>query len=338
MPMLPTALLVASMLAQAPAPQAPAAPFKVLTTLELGGDGNWDCVEVDADAHRLYVPRGNRVMVVDTESGKPAGEVADTAGVHDVALAPALGKGFTSNGKSGDVTVFDLKTLKPLGTVKAGKNPDAIIFEPMTGRVFCFNGKSNDATVINAQDLSVAGTVAVGGKPELAAVDGAGNVFVNVEDTSEVLRIDAKTMQVAQRIKLAPGEEPTGLGIDPKAHRLFAACGNGKMAVVDLASGKVVATPAIGKGVDGAGFDPAGSFAFSSNGEGSLTVVNTADAAFPVVQTLPTCKGARTMTVDTKARRIYLPAADFEPLPEGSKQKWPKMKPGTFRIVVVGIN
>jgi YVTN family beta-propeller protein len=329
--------------AATPAPQpatdaAPAAgPFRVLRTIELGGEGGWDCIEIDAAAHRVYVPHATRVVVVDTETGKAVGEVADTAGVHDVALAPALGKGFTSNGKTDDVTVFDLATLKAVATVKAGKNPDAIIFEPVTKRVFCFNGKGNDATVIGAEDLKVAGTVAVGGKPELAVVDGQGNVWVNVEDTSEVLRIDAKSMTVAQRIPLAPGEEPTGLAIDPAAGLLFAACGNQKMAVVDTKAGKVVATPAIGSSPDGAGFDPVGHFAFASNGEGTLTVVRTDGAKpFEVVQTLPTTKGARTMVVDPKAQRIYLPAADYEAAAEGGKGKRPKMKPGSFKLVVVG--
>ncbi len=325
--------------AAASAAQPAGGPFRVIKSFDVGGDGGWDDLKVDPEARRLYVPRSTRVMVLDADTGAKVGEIADTPGVHAVALAPELGKGFTSNGKDDSVTVFDTKTLKTIQTVKAGKNPDAIIYEPATKRVFVFNGRSNDATVIGAEDLAVAGTVALGGKPEFAAVDGHGTVFVNVEDTSELLRIDAKTLQVEQRIPLAPGKEPTGLAIDGAHHLLFAACNNEMMVVVDAESGKVLATPAIGKGVDGAAFDAAGGFALSSNGEGTLTVVATGgDKPFTVVQTLKTAPRARTMTLDPKTRHGFLPTAEFEaaaPDKDGKPQR-PAMKPGTFRIIVVG--
>jgi DNA-binding beta-propeller fold protein YncE len=350
MPFLLSSLLAMTLLTQpqpaaSPTAKAPAAvpaqttgPYHVIRTFDIGGEGGWDLVEIDSEAHRLYVPRSTRVMVIDTETGKVVGEVADTSGVHDVALAPQLGKGFSANGKTDDVSVFDLKTLKTEKTIKAGKNPDAIIFEPTTKRVFVFNGKSNNATVISAADLTVVGTIDVGGKPELAVVDGQGNVFVNVENTSELLRINAKAMTVEKRIALAPGEEPTGLAIDTATHRVFAACGNQKMIVVDTESGKILGTPAIGAGVDGAGFDATGHFALSSNGEGTLTVIGTTgEKPFDVVQTLSTAKGARTMTIDAKTRMIYLPTAEFEPQAAGDKGKRPKMKPGTFKVVVVGV-
>lgn len=328
-----------------PAASPPAAapgPYHVIRTIDVGGEGGWDYVAVDSDTGRLFVPRSTRVVVIDTETGKPVGEIADTAGVHGVALAPSLNKGFTSNGKSDDVTVFDLKTLKPISTVKVGKNPDAILFEPVTNRVFAFNGRSNDATVIAADDLSVAGTIPLGGKPEFAVADGQGRIFVNIEDTSELVRIDAKTLKVEQRISLSPGSEPSGLAIDPAHHRLFAVCHNEMMVVVDSETGKVIATPAIGKGVDGAAFDAGGGFALSSNGEGTMTVVGTADdhgmKPFTVVQTLPTARGARTMVMDPKNRRAYFPTADFEAAAPGEKEsgKRPKMKAGSFKIVVVG--
>jgi DNA-binding beta-propeller fold protein YncE len=318
----------------AQAPAAAATPYRVIQTFDVCDDGGWDCLTIDPGSKRLFVPRGTHVMVLNTDNGEKVGDITETAGVHDVALAIELNKGFTSNGRSASVTVFDLKTLKTLGTVKAGDNPDAIIYEPSTKRVLAFNGRSKDATVINAEDLTVAGTIPIGGKPELAAVDGAGKVFVNVEDTSEVLRIDAKAMKVEQRWPLAPGEGPTGLAIDPVHHRLFSACGNQKMVILDSQSGKILGSPPIGKGVDGAEFDAAG-FALASNGEGTLTVVETTDDKFDVAQTLSTAPRARTLAFDPKTRRIYLPTAEFEAPKEGATGR-PPMKPGTFRIVVVG--
>jgi YVTN family beta-propeller protein len=274
-------------------------------------------------------------MVLSTKDGSSAGEIADTAGVHGVALASEFHKGFTSNGRAGTVTVFDTGTLKVLGTIKAGENPDALVYEPATKRVWVFNGRSKDATVINAEDLSVASTVPLGGKPEAGAVDGKGGLFVNIEDTSEIVHIDAAKMAVLARWPLAPAEEPTGLAIDAAHHRLFAGCGNQKMAILDSETGKVLATPAIGKGVDGVVFDPATQCALSSNGEGTLSVVSTeGEHPFQVVQTLQTTPRARTIALDPKAHRIYLPTADFEPA-QGNQR--PAPKPGTFRLVVVGL-
>jgi DNA-binding beta-propeller fold protein YncE len=312
-------------------------PYHVEKTFNIGGDGGWDLLAVDPDAHRLYVPRGNRVVVVDTEDGRSVGEIPDTQGVHAVALAPALNKGFSSNGKAGTVTVFDLKALKVLQTVKAGDNPDAIVFEPVSKMVICFNGRSKDATVINAEDGTVAGTIGLGGKPELAVVDGHGKVFVNIEDTSEVLRLDPKGLKVEARYPLAPGEGPSGLAIDPVHKRLFAACGNEKLIVLDADSGKVLATPAIGKGVDGAEFDPAG-YALTSNGEGTLSVVSTTADRFEVVQTLPTGERAKTLTIDPRSRRVYIPTAEFEAPKQGAPdapRPRPTVKPGTFKVIVV---
>ena len=227
-------------------------PYRVLRSFIVGGEGGWDYLAVDSDSKRLYVSRGTRVVVLDAETGASVGEIPDTPGVHGIAIAGALGKGFVSNGRGNNVTVFDLKTLKTLQTVAAGTNPDAIIFEPVTKRVFAFNGRSKDATVIGAEDLKIAGTIPLGGKPEFAAIDGWGGVFVNIEDTSELVRIDAKTLTVQNRYSLSPGEEPSGLAIDAPHHLLFAVCGNEKMIVVDSTTGKVLGAPAIGKGTDGA--------------------------------------------------------------------------------------
>jgi DNA-binding beta-propeller fold protein YncE len=300
-------------------PQAKAGPFHIEKTFNVGGEGGWDLLAVDSEAHRLYVPRGNRVMVIDTESGQVVGEIADTAGVHGVAIAAVFNRGFTSNGRAGTVTIFDLKTLKTLQTVKAGENPDAILFEPVTKTLLCFNGKSHDATVINAEDGAVLGTIAMGGQPELPAADGTGKVYVNIEDTSEVLRVDPKSLAVEKRFPLAPGDGPTGLAIDIAHKRLFAACRNERLVVIDAETGKVLATPAIGKGVDGADFDVTGGFVLTSNGGGrdagaqaTLSVISTKDNTFEVIQTLPTSSRARTLVLDPKTRRAYLPSAEYE--------------------------
>jgi YVTN family beta-propeller protein len=284
------------------------------------------------------VPRGSHTMILDTQSGKVLGDIPDTAGVHGVALAPELNKGFTSNGRAGTVTVFDLKTYKVASTVKVGENPDSIAFEPTTRRVFTFNGKSKDSTVIDADNLKVLGTIAIGGKPEFSVVDGAGKLFVNVEDTSEILRIDAKSMKVEERWKIAPGEEPSGLAFDAAHKHLFSVCSNQKMIVLDATSGKVLASRAIGNNTDGAAFDTTGGLALSANGDGTLTVVSAKDDKFEVVQTLATAPRARTIAIDPKSRRVYLPTAEFEPAKEsakGAKPARPTMKPGTFKVLVV---
>ncbi len=334
----------------APGPTAPPStntgPFKVERTFNVGGEGGWDLLTVDSDARRLYVPRGDRVMVIDTQSGAVVGEIPDTAGVHGVAIASAFNRGFTSNGKAGAVTVFDLTTLKTLQTVKAGQNPDAILFEPVTKTILCFNAKSRDATVIKAEDGSVLGAIEIGGQPELAVADGAGKVYVNVEDTSEVVRIDPKALAVERRFALAPGEGPTGLTIDAARRRLFAACNNEMLVVIDAQTGKVLATPPIGKGVDGAEFDSDGGFVLTSNGGGrdagaaaTLSVISTKDDKFEVVQTLPTASRARTLALDPKTRRAFLPSAEYEApkdAPEEGSRARPSMKPGTFKIIVVG--
>ena len=327
---------------EAPAASTPSAgPYHVIKSFPVAGDGGWDYLNIDSDSRRLYVSHATRVMVLDADSGAQVGEIPDTAGVHGIALAPALNKGFTSNGRADEVTVFDLKTLKSIQTVKVGKNPDAITFEPVTKRVFVFNGRSNDATVIGAEDLTLAGTIPLGGKPEFGVVDGKGKVFVNIEDKSEIVRIDAQSLKVEQRFPIAPGEEPSGLAIDTVHHRLFSVCGNQKMVVVDAESGKVLASPAIGRGVDGAAFDAAGGYALASNGDGTMTVIATAEGEkqFTVAQTLATAPRARTIVIDPKTRHIFLPTAEFEApaasQPDGRPAR-PTMKPGTFRIVVVG--
>ena len=315
--------------------------YKVLDKATLGGEGGWDLLSVDGAAHRLYVARATRVMVVDTDGVKLVGEVPDTAGVHGVAIASDLGRGFTSNGRTSSSTIFDLKTLKPVGEAKTGENPDEIVYDPSTHRVFAFNGRSHDVTVIDARDGKVAATIPLGGKPELAVADGKGSVFVNLEDKGEVVAIDAGALKVRAHWPLAPCEEPTGLAIDVAHRRLFSACGNKMMAVVDADSGRVVTTVPTGGGADGAAFDPDRQLAFIPNGaDGTLTVVREVSPdKFEVVQTLPTQRGARTITLDPRTHRLFLVTAQFGPPPSPTPElprPRPAMVPGTFQVLVVG--
>lgn len=307
---------------------------------EIGGDGGWDDLIVDSSAHRLYVSRSTRVMVLDSDTGASVGEISNTNGVHGIAIAEDLGRGFTSNGRDNAVTIFDLKTLKPLGTVATGKNPDAIIYDPASKRVFAFNGGSANATAIDAADGKVAGTIDLGGKPEFARSDAKGRVFVNLEDKSQVVAIDARKLAVTNRWSLAPGEEPSGLAIDTKHHRLFIVCNNKKGIVLDDEGGKVVADLTIGSGPDGAGFDPERNLAFSSNGEGTLTVIKEESPnKFTVLENVATQRSARTMTIDPKTHKIYLPAAQYGETPPVTTQNprpRPKMIPNSFAILVFG--
>jgi YVTN family beta-propeller protein len=336
-----TAALAAFILSTA-ASAAPAAKpgYHLIKSVKLGGEGGWDYLAVDAAARRVYITRGGRVAVLDADTYKPVGEIPGTDGVHGVAFAPDLGRGYASAGKAGTVVVFDLKTLKTLATIPVGKNPDAILYEPATKRVFAFNGKSQDATVIDAANGTVVATIPVGGKPEFAAADGGGNVYVNVEDTGELLAIDAAGAKVASRWKLDGCEEPTGLAMDAAGKTLFAVCGSKKMAVVDAATGKIAALPPIGDNADAAAFDPGTGLAFSSNGDGTLTVVaRGADGAYAVAETVATRKGARTMALDPKTHRALLVTAEFGPAPKAASDQphpRPAMIPGTFTLLVYG--
>lgn len=317
---------------------APSTAMTLLKTLRVGGDGGWDYVTLDADAGRLFVPRGTRVMVFDLE-GKTVGEIPKTEGVHGVALAKSLDRGFTSNGRANTITVFKLSTLEVLKEVKAtGENPDAILYEPTTQQVFSFNGRGKNATVLDANTLEVKGTLPMGGKPEFAVCDGNGRVFVNVEDTSELLAINAKTLKVEARWSLKPLEEPSGLAIDGAHHRLFAVGRNKLMAVLDAQTGRVISTLPIGAGCDGAAFDPGTGNLYASNGEGTLTIAHGDGAGrYAVLGTVPTKKGARTMAVDEKTHHVYLPTAEFGPAPEAKtgQRSRPPMVKGSFQILVI---
>jgi DNA-binding beta-propeller fold protein YncE len=313
--------------------------YAVVRTVVVGGDGGWDYLAVDSEARRLYVTHGTRVQIFDADTLAALGEIPGTAGVHGVALATELGRGFTSNGRASSVTIFDLKTGKTIEEVKIdGQNPDAILFDPLTRRVLTFNGRSADATVLDAATGKIVATVPLGGKPEFATTDREGRIFVNLEDKSEIAVLDSRKPSVEKRWPLAPCEEPSGMAIDRAHHRLFVGCANKTMAVVDATTGKVVATVPIGEGVDANAFDPGTGLAFSSNGDGTLTVVReSTPGTFSVVGNVPTRRGARTMALDEKTHRVYLATADFGPPPSPTaEQPHPRhvIVPGSFTILV----
>ena len=327
-------VLAASSTVQA---QAATPGYHVIHRINAGGEGGWDYVTVDPDGNRLFLSRGTHAMVIDLGRDSVVGDIPNTLGIHGVALAPELNRGFTSNGRDSSVTIFDYKTLAPIAVVRIpGRNPDAILYDPATKRVFTFNGGTSNATAIDATNGIVVGTVDLGGKPETAVSDG-GKVYANIEDKSEIAVFDPKTLAVLARWPLAPCEEPSGLAIDRVHQRLFAGCGNKTMAVVDMRTGKVVATPAVGSGVDAAGFDPGTQLAFTSNGEGTITVVHedTPDK-YTVVETVPTQRGARTMAVNPKTHRLYTVTAEFGPAPAPTADRprpRPPMIPGTFVVL-----
>ena len=315
--------------------------YELKQKFTLGGEGGWDYLTYDPSSKHLFISRGTRVMVVDPEKGTVVGEIPNTTGVHGIAIAHDVGKGFTSNGRENTITVFDLKDLKETAKIKleGAENPDAIIYDPASKRVFAFNGRSKNATVIDAAKGTVVSNIPLDGKPEFAAADGKGKVYVNIEDKAEVQAIDALKASVQNTWKIEGCEEPSGLAMDQKNRRLFAGCGNKVMAIVDADSGKVVTTLPIGEGVDATGFDPGTGLAFSSNGDGTLTVIHEdSKDKFSVAQNATTQKRARTMALNPGNHEVYLVTADFEEPatpPANGQRPRPTMKPGTFTLLVM---
>jgi DNA-binding beta-propeller fold protein YncE len=316
-----------------------AAPWaRVANRFPVEGDTGWDLLAVDAAGGRVFLSHGTMVQVVDEKTGKLLGSIGGMDRVHGIALAPDFKTGFATSGADNMVVIFDLASFAPVKKLSStGTNPDAIIYEPVTQRVFAFNGRSNNATVIDAKTQTIAGTVALPGKPEMPAVDGSGMVFVNLEDTSMVTAIDAKTMTVKATWSLGPGKEPSGLAIDAKNHRLFSACDNQLMVVLDSHSGKVVTTVPIGERVDGAAFDPGLKRAYAPCGTGSLTVIQEKDAnTFSVLENTTTQMGARTIAVDTRTHHLFSPAAEFGEMPAPTADNphpRPPIKPGSFVLL-----
>jgi DNA-binding beta-propeller fold protein YncE len=320
---------------------AQAGDYALEASYRLGGEGGWDYLVCDPDTGRLFITRGNRVQVVDPATGKLLGEIADTAGVHGVALAVDLGKGYTSNGRDSSVTVFDLATLRTLAKVATpgGDNPDFIVYDAASHRVFAFNGRSHDATVIDTGSDRVVATLALAGKPEAAVADGRGHVFVAIEDRNSLSRIDSAAARVTANWPLPGCDEPSGLALDAAAQRLFVGCHNRVMQVVNAESGAPVATLPIGDGVDAAAFDAQAQLAFSSQGDGTLTVVKAEGGdRYRVQQTAATMAGARTMALNPRTHEVYLVSAEFgaAPAPSASQPRPRRpMQPGSFTLLVL---
>jgi len=313
-----------------------ATPYRLESEIKIGSDGGWDYLSVDAPAHRLYVSHGNSIVVIDTQKNSVVGEIADTPGVHGIAIAGDLKKGFSTNGRENKVGVVDLVSLKTVTKIETGANPDGMLYVPGIHEVYIFNGRGQSATVIDAREDKVVATIPLNGKPEFGAFDeSAGRVFNNLEDKSELVAIDTKTHAVANRWPIAPGEEASGLAYDAKNHRLFLGCGNKMMVMMDSATGKVVDHVAIGDGVDAAAYDPTTQLAFASCGDGTVTIAHEdSPDHLTVVQTLKTERGARTMTLDPETHKIYLASAKFQEPAPGERRG--RMVAGSFKVLVYG--
>ena len=321
------------------APQATPSRYHVTRRIPVAGDGGWDYVTFDTARSRLFIARSTRVQVVDANSGQLVGEIPNTGGVHGVALAYSLNKGYTSNGRDTTVTVFDFVSLAPQKTIRVtGANPDGILYDSVTQRVFTFNGAGQNATAINALADTVVGTLALGGKPEAAVSDGAGHIFVNIEDKNLITEFDAASLTIMHSYPIAPCESPSGLAMDRAHNLLFTGCRNRMMGVIDATTGRVVASPPTDAGTDGDAFDAVTGTAFSSNGAGTMTLVKQTDPGIFASENIATAVGARTMALDPKTHRAYVITATFGPPPTPTAAQphpRPAMIPGSFVVLVV---
>lgn len=337
-------LLLAAPLAIAffgPAAHAQTAPYRLLNTIPIGGEGGWDYLKVDPAGERLYVSHSTRVEVVDLKTRKVMGTILDTPGVHGIAVVPSAGRGYITCGRTNTCVVFDLKTLKPIGApIPTGPKPDALLYDAYSNRVFIFSNDGGKSTVLDAKTGAVVGTAELGGDVEEGVSDGHGTIFVNIENKSEIVEFDAKTLAVRRRFPLSPGTEPTGLGYDPQTHRLFSGCANEKLVVTDAKTGKQLAVLPSGKGTDGTIFDPATRNAVTSNGAGTLTVVHEeAPGKFAVLANVPSARGARTLALDPKTHHLFTITAEYGPAPAPTTENprpRPSVVPGTFRVLEFG--
>ena len=315
--------------------------YKFLNQIPIVGEGGWDILTIDSAASRLYLSHATKVVVVDLNKNAVAGDIADTPGVHGFVPVPELQRGFSSNGKESKSSVVDLTTLKTISKIETGESPDAIVYEPRRGEVYIFNHKGNSATVIDAKEAKVVATIPLGGGPEFAVAEAnAKRIYCNIEDKSEVAVIDTEKHEVIGRWPLAPGEGPSGIALDAAHHRLFAGCHNKMMVMLDTETGRVVTNVPIGAGVDGCAFDDSTQLAFASCGDGTTTIAKEeTPQKLTVVQTLKTERGARTMAIDPKTHRIYLPSAQFQPPPSpspGASPGRPTIVPNTLKLLVYG--
>jgi DNA-binding beta-propeller fold protein YncE len=313
--------------------------YHLVKQVTLGGEGGWDYLTVDPATHRIFVSHATHVLVLDGSSGAQLGDIPDTPGVHGIAVADDLSKGFISNGRGNSITIFDLKTLKATGQVPAGENPDAIMYDLASHRVFAFNGRSKNATVVDAKSGQIAATIPLPGKPEFAVADGKGHVYVNIEDKNSIVAIDSRSLKPTATWELPGCESPSGLAIDQAHRRLFSVCDGKVMAVTDADSGKQVAKVEIGEGPDAARFDPKTQLAFSPNGgDGTLTVVHEdSPDRYTVVQSVTTQRGARTMELDPDNGKVYLVTAKFGERPAATSENprpRPPVVPDSFTLLM----
>lgn len=316
-------------------PAAAQKSYKLTDRAKLGGEGGWDYLTYDGDANRLFITRGTHVVVVDAQTLKATGDITGLAGVHGVALAPQLGRGFITSGGDDTLVIFDLKTLGVLDKVKVGGRPDAVLYDASAKRVYTFNATTQDATVVDAATGKVVGKVPLGGKPETGVADGKGNVYVNIEDQGVIARIDTVKLTVRERYPMRGCDEPSALAFDVAHQRLFAGCGSRVMAVVNPDAGRMVATVEIAGGVDAGAFNPKTQQIFMSCGDGVLVVIHEdSPDKYSVVQKVPTAKGARTMALDEASNTAYTITAQFDPTPPPPGQRR-KIIPDTFELLVV---
>ena len=316
---------------------APMGGYHLLKEIPIGGDGNWDYMTIDPEARRLYASHGTQVEVVDLDSEKSVGKITGLNGVHGIALAPKLGRGFITSGLSSTIVIFDLNTLKQLGEVAGGKSPDGVLYDSASGRVFAFNHRGDNLTVFGASDGKIVDTVELGGAPEFPVNDEKGNVWVNLESKSTLVRIDAQSLKITGRWPTAPCEAPSSMDIDRVRRRLFIGCNSQVMAVADPDTGKIITTLPIGPHVDATAFDPETSLIFNAN-NGSVTVIHQDSAdQYSVVETVKTQLKANTLAVDLKTHKVYLPSAEWTtPKPTAEvPQPVPARVPGTFKILVL---
>ena len=308
--------------------------YKLVNKIHVGGDGGWDYLNVDEDNGRIFVSHGTIAQAIDINSGNLAGTIPDTEGIHGIAFASDLNKGFTSNGRDSSLTVFNLKTLEVIKKIRvSGQNPDAILYDSFSKRIFTGNGRSASFSVIDAVMDKEIGVIPLDGKPEAIVSDGKGKIFVNIEDKSLINVIDASKLKVTSRWPIYPGEEPSGLALDNQSHMLFSVCSNKLMVILDATTGKVITTLPIGDGCDGAAFDPMYKRAYASNGEGTMTVVQEGPGnSFKVLENVTTQPGARTITLDKASHHLYMTTAEYESAPSEDNRR-PPIKPGSFVIL-----
>src|ERR1700685_2283567 len=330
--------LLATAFLHAAAQAGGASGYHLIKKVKLGGAGGWDYLEVDPSTHGLFITRATHVIVVDPEQGKIIGDIPDTQGVHGIAFADEFNKGFTTDGRTSDSTIFDLTSLKVIGNTKTDKDTDAVIYDPFSRSVFTFNGDANTASAIDAASGTLVGTFPLGGGPEFGASDKKGNIFVNLEDKSALVKFGAKTLKVENTWPLAPCESPSGLAIDAAHEILGVGCRNTLMAFLDGNSGKILGTVPIGQGVDANRFDPVTGYAFASCGDGTLTIAHAdSTTSFSPVETIQTQRGARTMAIDYGTHTVSLAPASLGPPPAATTDNprpRPAILPDTFTLLI----